>query len=143
MGAHASPAVRAKVLDEIVAAARRGHRCPSNLSLAYAAGVSSPASAASAVRALEQAGVIEVARGSVSRVVQIKQIGLRTAGRIPDPHWRVGDAFDTLRRPAPLPPEEFDPRLDHVDRDPCPRCGVRRDRGCSHSARPLSVASYV
>lgn len=25
-----------------------------------------------------------------------------------------------------------------VDRDPCPRCGVRRDIGCSHAARAVS-----
>lgn len=32
------------------------------------------------------------------------------------------DAIETLR----------------VDRDPCPRCGIRRDIGCSHTARAVS-----
>ena len=27
-----------------------------------------------------------------------------------------------------------------VDRDPCPRCGVRRDIGCHHSLAPLGIA---
>lgn len=36
------------------------------------------------------------------------------------------------RRPEPSP-EQF------VDRDPCPRCGVRRDYGCSHSLAPLGM----
>lgn len=26
-----------------------------------------------------------------------------------------------------------------VDRDPCPRCGVRRDIGCSHSRAPIGM----
>lgn len=26
-----------------------------------------------------------------------------------------------------------------VDRDPCPRCGVRRDFGCNHSRIPLGM----
>lgn len=26
-----------------------------------------------------------------------------------------------------------------VDRDPCPRCGVRRDIGCNHSQAPLGM----
>lgn len=28
--------------------------------------------------------------------------------------------------------------LPRVDRDPCPRCAVRRDIGCAHSARAVS-----
>jgi hypothetical protein len=35
-------------------------------------------------------------------------------------------------RPEPRP-EQF------VDRDPCPRCGVRRDFGCTHSRAPIGM----
>lgn len=29
-----------------------------------------------------------------------------------------------------------------IDRDPCPRCGVRRDLGCRHSARAISMGAF-
>lgn len=31
------------------------------------------------------------------------------------------------------------PPTDPVDRDPCPRCGVRRDIGCGHSLERLGM----
>lgn len=36
---------------------------------------------------------------------------------------------------------DIGPDLVRVDRDPCPRCNVRRDFGCAHTARRL-VAGY-
>jgi hypothetical protein len=33
--------------------------------------------------------------------------------------------------------------MPRVDRDPCPRCGVRRDFGCGHLARALTVGPGV
>lgn len=41
---------------------------------------------------------------------------------------KAGQAADRL-----IPPTE------PVDRDPCPRCGVRRDIGCGHSPERLGM----
>jgi len=35
--------------------------------------------------------------------------------------------------------DQLIPPTEPVDRDPCPRCGVRRDIGCGHSLAPLGT----
>lgn len=65
--------------------------------------------------------------------------------------------YNRLRRSGDLPPYQRRRQCIHpqsvgflageeiiarrVDRDPCPRCGVRRDKGCGH--RPASHLSNV
>lgn len=51
-----------------------------------------------------------------------------------DVHWDAVSAAFNRRAPVddgPMP--TWRPVV--VDRDPCPRCGVRGDFGCSHGAR--------
>lgn len=44
---------------------------------------------------------------------------------------------DGTRKGRGLP--EVRPLPQPVDRDPCPRCGVRHDVGCNHSRAPLGM----
>lgn len=61
---------------------------------------------------------------------------LRAGGVLPP--YRTGPTRHTGRRRTSDIAREKDasPR---VDRDPCPRCGVRRDFGCKHSLTPLGM----
>lgn len=78
-----------KVLVALVNAAARGEPCPSNDRLMELVGLGSPSSAARLVRLWEERGFLRVTRGNRSRVVQVVDTDLRTAG---DPamraHWR-------------------------------------------------------
>lgn len=47
--------------------------------------------------------------------------------------WRAAAGLDK-RGPDPVPPGSA------VERDPCPRCGVRRDFGCRHRQSTLLSA---
>ena len=42
-----------------------------------------------------------------------------------------------LGEPVEIPEAQF------VDRDPCPRCAVRRDVGCHHSRAPLGMGAFA
>lgn len=61
---------------------------------------------------------------------------LRAGGVLPP--YRTRSGIRRNRRPfSEINKErEAQPR---VDRDPCPRCGVRRDVGCGHSQAPLGM----
>lgn len=48
-------------------------------------------------------------------------------------HRRERSVEVAIARRPEFPPEQF------VDRDPCPRCGVRGDIGCSHSRAPIGM----
>lgn len=116
-------------------AADAGLPCPSNPDIAARHGFSSISSGARAIERLERAGMICVERGNCSRVAIIVATGKRTAGVVGKPHWRMLHAprpaspFTRTRQPVG-PPLAALPAP--VDRDPCPRCGTRRDLGCSH-----------
>lgn len=62
--------------------------------------------------------------------------------------------YKVLRKTGDLPPykpsakrpkrgETYGKAITHfrVDRDPCPRCGIRRDVGCPHTAASFSAGA--
>lgn len=55
------------------------------------------------------------------------------------PHKATFGMFAAGQRKAALACDRIIPPTEPVDRDPCPRCGVRRDYGCSHSLAPLGT----
>lgn len=131
-------------------AAERGDKCPSNIDISFAVGLSSPASATRILQRLEEKNLIEVYSGQCSRVVKICGSGKQTAGPTPRAHWRNRPENarrrkwrympkDIGRVPEPEPSASFQ-ALIPVNRDPCPRCGTRRDIGCSHTAERLLSA---
>lgn len=137
--------IDATTLAMIEGAAEAGLPCPSNPDIAERHGFSSVSSGARSIERLEGAGLIRVERGNCSRVVTILASGKRTAGVVGKPHWRM------LRKPRPIAPyartrEAVGPPLSMlpvpVDRDPCPRCGTRRDLGCIHFS-PISTGSAL
>lgn len=71
-------------------------------------------------------------RGTGSNMLRLTIAGcdlLEVDPAVPTGDTRLGRG---LPPPAVLPPA--------VDRDPCPRCGVRGDFGCPHSRLPLVVS---
>lgn len=129
-------------------AAQRGEPCPKNDALCGMIGAASPATVSYIVKGLEQLGLIMVERFGMGRDVRFPS-GLATA---PWPgnrttHWRLREGAEKKhyggRRASPVAADT--PRLlasQFVDRDPCPRCGVRRDVGCAHGRAGLSMGAF-
>jgi hypothetical protein len=124
-----------RVLALITEAVEANKPCPSNPQLARAVGLRAASFGHRAIERLRQAGLITVEHGPCARVVTIVATGGRTAGEPGKQHWRGRASTGGFRRRA----EPVGPPLSSlpppVHRDPCPRCGVRRDVGCSHSRR--------
>lgn len=124
-----------------------GEVCPSNDAIAGLLSLSSPSAGTTLINAAVKKGLIAVERGHHSRVVTVLATGKRTVA-ITDGHWldregepavprrTRGPSIHTHARPRPIPDELLPPR---VDRDPCPRCGVRADVGCRHRAAGVFV----
>lgn len=135
------------VLRCLTAAAEAHEVCPTNDALAAAIQASSVA-ASDLVRRLERRGIIKVQRGNCTRVVTILETGKRTFGQVTSPHWRERNG------PPPIAPmqqklvgmtyperlvfnaereAEIDAR--RIIRDPCVRCGVRKDNHAEHGCK--------
>lgn len=146
------------IYNALVDAARAGKRCPTNGELAGLIGASSVGTPVRVLARLSAAGKIVVTSGQTSRVVDIPELRLGTAGLLPAKHWREKqgrplsthvrpartEALDIHRVPCAAPPrhrrtmremrltdDEIAARV--VSRDPCPLCGVRGDIGCKHT----------
>lgn len=116
------------VLDAITRAADRRLPCPSNDTLVGLAGCHKTTLRDLLIR-LERRGIIRLEYGAKGRRITVVETGRRT-------DWRKAGAWVQHNTVA----DRVSPRPDQfVDRDPCPRCGVRRDIGCGHSARALRV----
>lgn len=65
---------------------------------------------------------------------------LRSGGVLPGYHRRenMGRRAAGIAKPT-IQSERIVPPTLPVDRDPCQRCGVRRDIGCNHSRVPLGM----
>lgn len=130
-----------RVLAMISRAAKANEACPDNGAIAALVGASSISAAPKYLDRLEKKGLISVERFNTQRRVTIVATGDQT--RIygdPRPHWSLS------RKASPARPRqagqgeagETDVRAEvelekrRVDREPCPRCGVRRDVGCRH-----------
>lgn len=148
-----SPAeARRIVLAAITRAANAGTRCPYNGELADMIGGMSPTAGLNIVAALEKQGLIKVERFGAGREVTVIATGKKTFyDGVRNPHWRIamdnravpihvvqrpraGKAADELPDENNLPPR--------IDREPCPRCGVRADIGCDHRRAPLSMGAF-
>lgn len=142
--------VEAKVLAVLTACAEHSEPCPTNDRLCEILGVNSKSSPVRILNRMVKAGQITIARYATTRVVTIVETGRATAGGEGVPHWStrikrsaaVEDKAGTGARPKSVPvpipvpapmPHAFRADLPRVDRDPCPRCGVRRDVGCRHN----------
>ncbi|SDC30433.1 hypothetical protein SAMN05444678_102249 [Sphingomonas sp. YR710] len=130
----------ARVLRALEWAAALAKPCPTNIELADLVGGHATARRISQIVGdLADAGYIRLQRFSASRVVTIVATGKSTAPIAGTPHWSTdGGKWPPGRSVAPVhrhvpPPSDIDGRP-RVNRDPCPRCGVRRDAvpGCGH-----------
>ncbi|QEH79920.1 hypothetical protein EIK56_17985 [Sphingomonas sp. C8-2] len=117
--------------------ARKGAPCPNNTEIQDRIDLSNGSEVQPLFHRLELAGVIKVERTGCSRRVTIVETGM-TTGWTAIVRGRPG--YAGVRGPGDshfpiegfrgdLPPERY------LDRDPCPRCGVRGDLGCAHSRR--------
>ena len=121
-----------RVLDLLTAVAEARAPCPTNAEVAAEMGLGDDRSGSEMICALERRGRILVERRSNGRRIAIVASGRWTA-------WRFGHADqrgyrevdDGYRGPVP---EHL-----RVDRDACPRCGVRRDHGCGHRSSRLGM----
>jgi len=150
------PASDLRVLRLLETAADAGTICPSNEAIMVELGAASVSAGSACLCRLEARGLIVVSRYHTARQVRIVATGKTTATPIDtSPHWRAR-ATNTAkaarryggRKPA-LHIVGRSERIDDaslppvVDRDPCPRCGTRRDIGCAHSAAPLSMGAFA
>jgi hypothetical protein len=62
---------------------------------------------------------------------------LRAGGVLP--RYKTGHRVRSKRHRTPTECEAARLDLPRVDRDPCPRCGVRRDLGCEHNRAPVGM----
>jgi hypothetical protein len=143
---------QAIVLAAINRAAEAGEPCPSNNALCELAGAQSPSFGSGALNALVRAGLIQVERFAIGREVTITATGKKTLYTgCRNPHWRTegrvsAEPMHVVRRPrlkavnADTPDDEHLPPP--VARDPCPRCGTRRDLGCRHSPNRISMGAF-
>lgn len=130
-------------------AANNNLPCPSNADLAELIGAVSNTGGVNAVAALERKGLIQVQRFAIARVVTIVATGKKTLySGSNNPHWRL---------PGHLPPARPDSRKRRekpvvavtevlppiVNRDPCPRCGIRADIGCAHNASRITMGAFA
>lgn len=128
-----------QLLALLEAAAEAQRPAPENGELAERLGMKSISGPPALLKRLEARGMIRVARFSKSRQVTIVATGKATrapAGAC-QPHFSLtrsakrpataaGTAASTPADPGPAV------SLVRVDRDPCFRCGTRRDLGCRH-----------
>lgn len=114
------------IIREIEKAARSKLPCPSNNDLCRALGVKSPSTTVTAIKRLEDRGLLVVERSNNFRVATVVASGLRTA--MPRP----SEPSAKWRELVSLEPRITGPIPDPVFRDPCPWCNTRRDYGCKH-----------
>lgn len=131
-----------RLLGWLASHAERDLPCPSNGQIAEFIGSTSTTAASVTLSRLSEAGYIEIARGQAARIVTIIASGKSTAGTISMPHRpRGAGSVPGARTTTPRASTAIAPRpmshsaattlaLPRVDRDPCPRCGTRRDLGC-------------
>ncbi len=124
--------------SHLAAAARAGAPCPTNTELMDILDLSSVTEANPLLDRLEAGRMIRVEHTGNRRRVTVLALGLSTGWTVyarGRPRLFVGTAGPgETARPiegfrGDLPPERY------LDRDPCPRCGVRGDLGCAHSRR--------
>ena len=111
------------VYRALVAAAELGAPCPTNGELAHLAGWQSDQSAGDAIRRLERAHRIKITRVQNGREIMIADSRKVTTSAT----YAAVVRRNTARRAFV---EEVLPPV--IRRDPCPRCAVRADHGCSH-----------
>lgn len=152
-----SPQLRA-LFDMISAATETGAPCPSNVDLARTCGYSAATGPAKAIKRLIAAGLISVEHITNGRTITVCATG-KSAVTAPQgkPAPIVPDSIRTVRKDSQgitaairqratlnaIQRHEFEATLPRVDRDPCPRCQVRRDIGCAHSASRLTTSAYA
>lgn len=150
-----------KLLQALQLAAANEMPCPTNYEIATLVGYASIGSASMLLTDLERRGLIKVERFSTSRRVTIVASGASTfvpdTARPPAVAWSKRDRSGRQNRagdPARCKAQRgqgagraaaaHDPVIDMagvtlVDRDPCPRCGVRGDIDCGHRRARLAV----
>jgi hypothetical protein len=148
-----SQRARAQRLADLYAwlsrAAENGDPCPMNFEIGARFGLGLNQSALM-IQKLEAEGSIHVERFHQCRRVTILATGRSTA--IPDGvmrrHWSERRVVPVRPKPAPPGPRVVGmpggfrgelPASRYVDRNPCERCGTRRDYGCKH--HPLAGAA--
>lgn len=114
---------RELVFAAINAAAEDDMPCPTNLDLNRIGGGGSRFGCLT-IDWLQKRGRIEVENHGNRRRIKITATGKRTA-------------FD---RSGPAEVRVFDSLPPRVNRDPCPRCGVRADIGCGHTQAPIGMS---
>jgi hypothetical protein len=152
-----SRAAREVILNHLIDVAERCAPCPTNDALCALVGWQSTSAASVALSQMESEGLIAIERGQNSRIVTIIATGKRTSGEVPRPHWRrmtpeqraeCAERYKSPPKPKPnlrANKKEFeveralnrmaekertdrDAAANYAQRDPCVRCGVRRDR---------------
>jgi len=108
------------VLRTLRRAAEVGARCPSNSELTEAAKLTNKNSMTAVLNRLERAGQIMVIRRS-----NIREVTIAATGKVTSSMTKASMRRYTARQLADVPPAR-------VFRDPCPRCAVRPEVGCSH-----------
>jgi SOS-response transcriptional repressor LexA len=119
-----------EVLDLLDRAAEAGEHAPSNSEIADRCGIMHHSDASAFVKSLERKGLIKVERAGSSRKITMAHSGkvIVTAQARPP---QIITADNGYRGPYP---EHL-----RVERDACPRCAVRADIGCAHSAARLAM----
>lgn len=125
-----------KVMAMLTSAAEQGEPAPTDRAIAEALGGASERTGATMIARLKESGLIRVTSYARARQITITATGQST--RLPSyarsPRDVSGDAGAVTIAIASLAPPPA-PLPEPVDRDPCPRCGVRADFGCAHSLR--------
>jgi len=143
-----------RVYRAICAAADANRPCPSNPTIADMLCSTSLSASVKCLERLAARGLIAVRRFQVARQVTVLATGRSTYldPSQAQPHWRD---TATGRAVAARPKGEKqlhrvvqtvvdDEALpEPVHRDPCPRCGVRADIGCSHQFARLSMGAFA
>lgn len=142
-----------RVYREICAAADANKPCPSNPEIAGMLGKDSVSAGVSCLARLAERGLITVRRYQITREVTVVATGRSTYVHPSQAvaHWRDRPDGQTTIRPACTPVaqrlhHEREPEVDDADRvnrDPCPRCGIRADVGCHHSHNPISMGAFA
>lgn len=122
-------------------AAEHNQPCPTNEQLGELCGSLSPTFAVERLKSLVRRKLIVVERFANNRIVTIVATGQQTKGERGAPHWRDVKKHKPKPKKLAVRPRrvtESDARnlpvdqTQMVERDPCPRCGVRKDIGCIH-----------
>lgn len=141
----------AKLLELLTRCAAEGRVAPSNAELTSLLKLERANTVPRIVKRLEERGLIVVERYSCSRIITIVATGQRTGGVPGTPHWLDANRARPAekkpkgdRAPVVRPPVvRTQPQPVSVDRNPCPRCGVRGDVGCRHSRQAASQILFV